>query len=219
MHGRIQTWYPFNIQIYLNGREWLGNMMSKAGVSFVKNDNCFTWVSDFNKASKLLEKQLQECWPKTLDSFMENINPVSQQLFTNAYGYYWTTHQSEWATDLIFKNQKELKLIYSELVHHSMLAFNSKDIMRFPGKRLNLTGEIPGNFNGEIISNIKKRTEGVRIKHSINANSIKIYDKAGSVLRIETTNNSSYQSSVFCHQLNVILACTKAENCRLKTVG
>ena len=50
MHGRIQTWYPFNIQIYLNGREWLGSMMSKTGVSFIKNDNCFTWVSDFNKA-------------------------------------------------------------------------------------------------------------------------------------------------------------------------
>ena len=87
MHGRIQTWYPFNIQIYLNGREWLGNMMSKTGVSFIKNDNCFTWVSDFNKASIIVEKQLKECWPKTLDSFMKKINPVNQKLFTNVHGY------------------------------------------------------------------------------------------------------------------------------------
>ena len=197
MHGRIQTWYPFNIQIYLNGREWLGNMMSKTGVSFIKNDNCFTWVSDFNKASIIVEKQLKECWPKTLDSFMKKINPVNQKLFTNVHGYYWTTYQSEWATDIIFKNKKELELIYPELVHHSILTFNSKDIMRFLGKRINKTGEIPANFNGELISNLKQRTEGVRIKHSINANSVKIYDKAGSVLRIETTINRPNEFKVY----------------------
>ena len=197
MHGRIQTWYPFNIQIYLNGKEWLGNMMNKAGVSFVKNDNCFTWVSDFDKASTILEKQLREYWPQTLASFMKKINPVNQQLFTNGHGYYWTTHQSEWATDIIFKNRKELERIYPELVHHSILTFNSKDIMRFLGKRINLTGEIPANFNGEIISDLKKRIEGVRVKHSINANSVKIYDKAGTVLRVETTINRPNEFKVY----------------------
>lgn len=197
MHGRIQTWYPFNIQIYLNGKEWLGNMMSKAGMSFKKNDNCFTWVNDFNKATAILKDQTRECWPKTLDSIMKIINPINSELFTNGYGYYWTIHQSEWATDIIFKNNKELECIYPELVHHSMLIFNSKDIMRFLGKRLNKNGEIPGNFNGEIISNIKQRVEGVRVKHSINANSVKIYNKAGSVLRIETTINRPKEFKTF----------------------
>jgi hypothetical protein len=64
-------------------------------------------------------------------------------------------------------------------------------------KRINQTGEIPANFNGEIISNLKQRTEGVRIKHSINANSVKIYDKAGSVLRIETTINRPDEFKVY----------------------
>jgi len=67
MHGRVQTWYPFNIQIYLNGKEWLGKMMTTEGLTFVKNDNCFTWVNDFEKAATILKKQTQECWPKTLD--------------------------------------------------------------------------------------------------------------------------------------------------------
>ena len=61
--------------------------------------------------------------------------------------------------------------------------------MCFLGKRINQNGEIPANFNGEVISNLKQRSEGVRVKHSINANSVKIYNKAGSVLRIETTIN------------------------------
>ena len=189
MHGRVQTWYPFNIQIYLNGKEWLGKMMNKEGLSFVKNDNCFTWVNDFDKAATILKKQTQECWPKTLDAIMEIINPIRHRIFANGNGYYWTVHQSEWATDIIFKNNKELNLIYPEFVYHSMLTFNSKDIMRFLEKRINQNGEIPANFSSEVISNLKQRPEGVRVKHSINANSVKIYNKAGSVLRIETTIN------------------------------
>ena len=122
---------------------------------------------------------------------MEIINPIKHRLFANGNGYYWTVHQSEWATDIIFKNNKELDIIYPELVYHSMLTFNSKDIMRFLQKRINQNGEIPANFNSEVISNLKQRSEGVRVKHSINANSVKIYNKAGSVL---------LQPSVFSRQ-------------------
>ena len=47
------------------------------------------------------------------------------------------------------------------------------------------------DFSGEVVSDFKRRAEGVRVKHSINGNSVKLYDKAytpkGSVLRAETT--------------------------------
>ena len=31
MHARIQTWFPFHIQIGINGREWLAQQMRQAG--------------------------------------------------------------------------------------------------------------------------------------------------------------------------------------------
>jgi hypothetical protein len=36
-------------------------------------------------------------------------------------------------------------------------------------------------------SSLKERAEGVRIRHTLNGNSLKMYDKAASVLRVETT--------------------------------
>ena len=43
----------------------------------------------------------------------------------------------------------------------------------------------------ELVSDMKTRPEGVRIKHRLGENSIKMYDKQGSVLRVETTINDA----------------------------
>jgi hypothetical protein len=69
--------------------------------------------------------------------------------------------------------------------------------MRFLGRWVPATtGRVYGQFDGEIISDIKHRPEGVRIKHSLNGNSIKLYDKQGSLLRVETTINHTEQFKV-----------------------
>jgi hypothetical protein len=72
-----------------------------------------------------------------------------------------------------------------------MTTFSSPDVMRYLGKRIPLSGEVPKRFAGEVVSDLKRRREGVRIKHSVNGNSLKLYDKAftvvGSVLRAEAT--------------------------------
>ena len=62
-----------------------------------------------------------------------------------------------------------------------MLHFHSPDVMRFFGRKPH------PNFTGEVTSSYKKRIEGVRVKHYLKGNSLKMYDKAGCVLRIETT--------------------------------
>jgi hypothetical protein len=43
------------------------------------------------------------------------------------------------------------------------------------------------NLAGEIRSVLKHRTEGVLINHSCSKNSVKMYDKQGHILRVETT--------------------------------
>jgi hypothetical protein len=56
------------------------------------------------------------------------------------------------------------------------------------------------NHEGQIVSEYRHRPEGVCVKHRALGNSIKVYDKAGSLLRIETTINNpqayrSYRAS------------------------
>jgi hypothetical protein len=115
--------------------------------------------------------------------------------------YYWSCHQSEWATDLVFKPQAGLEQLYPKLVEHGIRSLSSPDILRFLGQRLNLNGSVPAAFDGPLTTDLKRRVEGVRIKHRLNHNSIKAYHKAqtseGCVLRIETTLNDPSDFKVY----------------------
>jgi hypothetical protein len=192
MNARIQTWFPFPVQICLNGREWLARQMDTAGLEYVRQDNCFPWIADWSKAQRLMDRQLKAHWPRLLDHVARQLNPAHGDIFQKyPVSYYWSTYQSEWAIDIAFREAADLRRLYPRLVHHAMTTFSSPDVMRYLGKRIPLSGDVPERFSGEVVSDLKHRQEGVRIKHSVNGNSLKLYDKAftvvGSVLRAEAT--------------------------------
>jgi len=198
MSARIQTWFPFTIQICINGREWLARQMDKAGVLYLRHDNCFTRINNLKKAQRLMDSQLKTDWAKLLDRVARRLNPAHNMIFVDStIHYYWTTYQSEWATDIMFKNRASLDALFPSLVYHGMNTVHSPDVMRFLGHRLTASGNIHGRFEGEVVSDFKDRFEGVRIKHRIGGNSIKAYNKQGSVLRVETTINNPNQFKVY----------------------
>jgi len=198
MNARIQTWFPFNIQICINGREWLSRQMDKKGVLYVRKDNCFPRLANATLAQKLMDGQCDINWPELLSKVSRRLNPAHEKIFGYfEVPYYWSAFQSEWATDVMFKDRASLDALYSSLIHHGMTTFQSPDVMRFLGYKLGSTGKIDGRFSGEIVSDIKNRHEGVRIKHRINGNSIKAYNKQGSILRIETTINEANGFKVY----------------------
>lgn len=192
MNARIQTWFPFTVQVCINGREWLGQQMAGAGIKFAAAGNCFPWVEDWKKAQALLTEQLRTDWASVLGRIAKDLNPIHEQIFSKQpINYYWSTYQSEWAIDVVFGDANALRRLYRRLLHHGMTSFASGDVMRYLGKRVRLDGQVLGNFAGQVVSTLKERQEGIRIKHAINGNSVKLYDKAftelGSVLRAETT--------------------------------
>jgi hypothetical protein len=193
MNARLQTWFPFNIQICLNGREWLARQFARAGrADFTRHDNCFTWLGDPALAQQLMDKQLAVDWPRALTAIARALNPLHRQIFKPwPQEYYWSAYQTEWATDLLFKTPQALAGIYPALVRHAMAHFASPDVMRFLGRKAH------GNFTGELVTSFKDRPEGVRVKHWVHGNSIKMYDKAASVLRIETTIAKTADFKVF----------------------
>jgi hypothetical protein len=192
LNARLQTWFPFSVQVCMNGREWLARQMDQAGMKYVRRDNCFPWVEDWSKAQELLRRQVRHNWPRALNRLAAELNPAHGPMFGNfPVSYYWTTYQSEWAIDVAFRQAAVLRRLYPQLVHYAMTALGSRDVMRYLGRPVTLQGEVPKNFHGEVVSDLKWREEGMRIKHSVNGNSVKLYDKAftaaGSVLRAETT--------------------------------
>jgi hypothetical protein len=190
MHARIQTWFPFAIQICLNGREWLARSMDAAGLAYQRRDNCFTWLPDAGQAQRLMDRQLRSDWPDLLNRVARSLNPHHRAMFAGfPMQYYWSTYQSEWATDIMFGKASTLAHLYPTLVQHGLTTFLSADVMRFLGRKIPASGQPHQNLRAEVVSDVKRRPEGVRIKHRMGENSIKMYDKQGSVLRVETTIN------------------------------
>ena len=192
MHGRIQTWFPFSIQIYLNGREWLARQMDRLGLRYRRQENCFPWIGKLSRAQALMDEQLRTDWPSVLDEMARRLNPIHEKLLAPYQeNYYWSGHQTEWATDILFKSAARLGKIYPTLVRSAISVFSSQDVMRFLGKRLQR------NFQGEVVSHYGQRPEGIRVKHEVNGNSLKVYDKQGSILRVETTINNPRDLKVY----------------------
>ena len=191
MNARIQTWFPFNIQVCLNGREWLARDLERGGLLYRRWDNSFPWLDDVEKAQRLMDAQLRVDWGAILDGIAARLNPAHPEIFgAGPLGYYWSTYQSEWATDVMFRSPEALAEVFPAFVLHAMTSFNSPDVMRFLGRR------VRHDFTGEVVSDFKDRVEGVRVKHRLGANSLKGYDKY-SILRIETTINDPTAFRVF----------------------
>jgi hypothetical protein len=198
MSARIQTWIPFPIQICINGREWLSRQLDAIGLGYIRRENSFVWLEDVPRTQQLFDKQLKASWPKLLSDIARKLNPAHHDMFRQfPVDYYWCVYQSEWATDVLFRNADELARLHPRFVHHGLSSFASPDLLRFLGRKTTKQGKVHGRFQGQIVSTLKHRPECVRIRHSVNNNSIKLYNKQGSVLRAETTINDNRDLKVF----------------------
>jgi len=192
MHARLQTWFPFTIEICFNGRSWLARQMDRQGLGYEQRHNCFTWLQDVQASQQLMKQLLRFRWPAFLQSLADQVHPLQKDILQGfRTEYYWSMTESEWATDVMFDSPKALARVYPSLVAGAMTTFSSRDVMRYLGKKPS------GPFKGEVVSSYLHRPEGVRVKHSVQSNSVKRYDKQGNVLRIETTRNDPYRFKAY----------------------
>lgn len=185
MHVRLQTWLPLTIQVCINGREYLARQMLQAGISYTQADNCFTAIGDLPQAQHFCDQLVERKWKPFLDALARRVNPwLSRKGTLVLKRYYWTIRQGEYATDILFRDAAALAAIYPALLDHAIKHFHTEDVLRFLGRKARCI------TSGEVKSDLQRRFEGVRVKHWVHENSIKMYDKQGSVLRIETTINN-----------------------------
>jgi hypothetical protein len=198
MHLRLQTWFPLTIHIAINGREWLARQLDAAGIGYRRSDNCFLELEDPQRAQELADEQLTTRWGRTFVKLLHQFHPTHKQLFRHLpQQYYWSLEQSEWATDVIFHSPQVLAQLYPHWLRHGAYDFSAAEVMRFLGRKLPAHGGVRGNFLGEVVSDVAPRAEHLRIKHRVNKNWIKMYDKQSSVLRVETTLNDVRDMKVF----------------------
>ena len=184
MYVRLQTWFPFTIQVYVNGHEWLARQMLQRRLGFVQHDNAFTQLDHPVAAQRLADRFPKLPWVTILKRWARQVNPLLRQAWLAKADYYWVIDQAEYSTDVLFANRTQLAQLYPRLLEHALLHFSAQDILSFLGRRLH------PRFDGEVLTDCKKdRLPGARIKHRVKNNWLKMYDKFGQVLRIETVIN------------------------------
>lgn len=178
-HVRVPTWAPFSLQLYFNGHGYLANAMSKANIKYTQLDNAFICIDDIQKAQQLADDITGEKIHDIFDKLALYCCPA-QELKER---YHWSIAQAEYSTDITFKRQKDLKPIYDSLIHQAIYTVKPDKIATFLGRKLN------ANYQDELGNDFSTRIQGTRIKHMMGSANIKMYDKFGLILRIETTVN------------------------------
>lgn len=182
-YTRLQSWFPFTMHVGLNGRDWLGQQMLKAGIKHTKRDNCFTWIADFEAAQELMDQQLTTEWTPLLEGWMRESFPQHETLLPEVIPYYWSVQEAEYATDITFGSLEDLTRLYPTWVHHAYASLHGRDLLQFMNYRVRPDG-LPLAL-GEVKTTIKELLEGTCVRHRILKNLLKMYDKWAN-LRVET---------------------------------
>src|SRR5258708_12623477 len=145
-------------------------------------------ADDRVQAQLLLEQQLTTNWQEELEALLTQAHPLHAEIAQPiAQRYYWSASQTEFATDVCFKDRASLAKFYPQFLHHAIRSFASVDVLRFLGKRVNeTTGKVAANFRAQATTSLKDRPEAARFRHTLNRNPLKIYDKEGTILLVET---------------------------------
>jgi hypothetical protein len=179
-HVRVPTWLPCRLQICFNGHNWLAGRLRKLGIDHQMADNAFSYIVDWQRAQRISNGWEAKRIHARLDEFARRCCPIYRDF---ASGYHWSVDQCEYATDIVFHKQADLQAIYENLARTAIHTVKPDNIATFLGRKLS------PQFEGEAGNRFNIRIEGTRIKHTIGPVSIKLYDKFGLILRIETTVN------------------------------
>ena len=193
MHFRLQTWFPFEAQVYVNGREMMRKIFDENGITYTMYDNSFSSISDIAKAQELADKAADDSRKlgRMFDKLAMELNPYLKTFIeVNGEGYRWYLNQCEYAADIMFKTRGQLEDIYPSLVGHAFYDFSCTDVFTFMGRKLD------PRFQGEAVTDYKNRPVGWRVKFKLNSNHIKFYDKAN-CLRVELTINNPKEFKIY----------------------
>ncbi len=181
---RVPTWAPFRLQVYFNGHYWLARHLEKAGIGYQMADNAFLSLDDVERAQAIVERFNLKALHRRLQRWARAYCPVMKHFRA---GYHWSLMQVELATDVLFYRQAELQPLYDTLVRTAVHAVKADNVATFLGRKLTAA------YSDELGNDFHTRIQGTRIRHTMGPTSLKLYDKAGLILRLEcTTNNVSF---------------------------
>ena len=181
---KISSYLPFPCEFYMNGHNYLKQQFDKQGLSYKMKDNSFVEVSNLNLLNELVKGYQPSIALNRIDYWMDyffRFDKGSKSTRSKLLTHSWFTYQTEISTNIIFKSAKFANSYFQRVLnkHHTI------------GLPDRLT-EIFGLSRRVDNSKTTQMTYSVQacIKHWLEKNSVKCYNKGGCLLRVETTINN-----------------------------
>ena len=111
----------------------------------------------------------------------------------------WTMWQSEWASDLIFSSPEGLPSIRDSLLRHAHMIGTITRLLRYMDRPVTNAGKPYARSKDEVITRFTDFNDGVRVRHWVDQNSVKVYNEQN-VRRVATTINNPNRCKVFRHK-------------------
>ena len=191
IHVRLQTWAPFTCQVYANGHNYVAQQLKNKGIAFEQVDNAFVELCDPQAAQRCADHFAKLPWPKILERYARQVNILQHQEL-KGLNHYWVIDQAEYATDVRFITKHALMGLFVRLLEFALQTFSPRKIFYYLGRRWH------ARFDGEVQTHYRSEREpGACVKHFMKRNWLKMYDKLGLMIRVETVINQPGEFKVF----------------------
>jgi hypothetical protein len=181
---KISGYLPFTCEFYMNGHNYLKQQFDIYEADYKMKDNSFVKVSDPDLLKSLVEKfqpsialNRVSYWMDKFFRFDKGSRSTRSKLLTHQ----WYTYQTEISSNIIFKSAKFCNSFFQRVLqkHHTI---------GLPDRLTEVFGLSKPVHNSKSTQN--KYEVQACIKHWLEKNSIKCYNKGGCLLRVETTINN-----------------------------
>jgi hypothetical protein len=193
---------PFPAQVILNGHEYVACQARKAGISFTKEDNCFTHISDAAGLAKIADtlsgqrtigrlSQACERWIYTTClCFALDLEEQKRSRFH----YQYSNYQVEYSRNLIFEIGGHMDQVFQALIDRSRVLLDLKTVKTILGYKHRPKYRKRKKKSSEWEVAVEKPAYDLTIfKLHCGKLTLKIYTKGERVLRIEAVVHNTQE--------------------------
>lgn len=193
---------PFPAQVMLNGHEYVACQARKAGISFSKEGNCFTHISDAAGLAKIADTLSGQRTVGRLSQACERWIYTTCLCFAldleeqkrSGFHYQYSNYQVEYSRNLIFEIGGHMDQVFQALIDRSRVLLDLKTVKTILGYKHRPKYRKRKKKSAEWEVAVEKPTYDLTIfKLHCGKLTLKIYTKGERVLRIEVVVHNTQE--------------------------
>jgi hypothetical protein len=207
---RLCGYPPWGAQVILNGHEWVERAATREQVCLCKSGNCFVEGTDYPVVDRLAERLTQPELPEQLAALCQRWLysaclcfglPADEQARTD-FAYRYSVWQLEYSRNFLFRDPATLEEVFQKLLDRTRQPLDIKVLETIFGRRhrqpKSNQKQRAGRTAVEVSKEVDQREWDVTVlRVRWGKLLLKIYDKSGRVLRVETTINDASAFKVY----------------------